>query len=108
MMNRDAAINRVLNMKNVNTDDLLDIMENGGMIFDYLDMPYSDGTYKTEEQKRQNIIEDFMNLVMDIQESRSEYFDDTEWTVKRIKAMIEAWDYAVKNKWIEPEDSWEE
>lgn len=51
MMNRDAAINRVLNMKNVNTDDLLNIMENGGMIFDYLDMPYSDGTYKTEEQK---------------------------------------------------------
>lgn len=100
MMNRDAAINRVLNMKNVNTDDLLNIMENGGMIFDYLDMPYSDGTYKTEDQKRQNIIEDFMNLVMDIQEFRSEYFDDT--------AMIEAWDYAVKNKWIEPEDGWEE
>lgn len=45
-----------------------------------------------------------MNLVMDIQEFRSEYFDDTEWT----KAMIEAWDYAVKNKWIEPEDGWEE
>ena len=98
MMNRDAVINRVLNMENVNTDDLLNIMENGGMIFDYLDMPYSDGTYKTEDQKRQNIIEDFMNLVMDIQEFRS---DDTELTVK---AMIEAWDYAVKNKWIEPEE----
>ena len=69
MMNRDAAINRVLNMKNVNTDDLLNIMENGGMIFDYLDMPYSDGTYKTEDQKRQNIIEDFMNSWMSITRS---------------------------------------
>lgn len=46
------------------TDDCVERMairlEERGLCLDYLDQPYTDGTYKTEQEKKRNIIEDFL------------------------------------------------
>ena len=50
--------------------EMLEMLENAGFCMDYLDAPYTNGietTYKTAFEKAMNIIDDFMELVMNIQ-----------------------------------------
>lgn len=55
-----------------NIDEMLIMLENAGYMMDYLDMPYTDGTYKTEQEKARNIVEAFMDVVMEVQEFEGE------------------------------------
>ena len=47
-------------LTNDSVEKMAIMLEEKGMCLDYLDFPYTDGTYKTEAEKKRNIIEDFL------------------------------------------------
>lgn len=96
----DKEIKRVLEVVSEgDVDIMLGMMEDCGMIFDYLDMPYTDGTYKTEEDKKQNIVEDFMNEVLAVQEFKGESSNGYETRREYIGSSDFEQDYF--NSWYE-------
>lgn len=59
-----------------NIRDMARWMEDAGMCLDFLDDPYTDGTYKTEEEKHRNIVETYLSEIQFIQEFKGEYADE--------------------------------
>lgn len=45
-----------MNYTQTEINEMLDKLENAGFIMDFLDDPYTDGTYKTQEEKNRDII----------------------------------------------------
>lgn len=64
--------NLVETMTDEEVREMEQYMEEVGLNLDFLDMPYTNGTYKTEQEKRQNIIEMYINEVMFINEFKGE------------------------------------
>lgn len=53
-----------------------EFMEACGLNLDYVDAPYTDGTFKTAEEKNQCIVEAFMSEIEFIQEFEGEYANE--------------------------------
>jgi hypothetical protein len=60
-------------------------MENVGMCLDFLDMPYADGSYKTEEEKNRDIYYAFMSEIEFIQEFKGECANDYETRMEYVE-----------------------
>lgn len=52
--------------------DMLCYLDEMGINMDFIDMPYVDGSYKTQEEKNLNIVESFINEVLFINEFNGE------------------------------------